>query len=590
MKKQLKKALALVLACSLSIPAIINSTDVSAAKAPKLSTSKITSLEVGSTKKLSLKTNGVKKITKVTWKADKKNISLSKKSKKGVTVKGVSKGKATITANVKFKAKASSKVAAKKLSCRVTVVEASKKATETPNNTVQQTPAATNTNTNATTAPTNTVASPTPEPTVVPTPSPTPGPANLLSALGKFVKNVGSCISYGGGWGGAPTTVADADTTAFIKENYNSLTAENEMKPEGILGWRANTIKVDAARNQGIYIPANYTEATVPVLDYTNIDTLLKYAKDNGIRVRYHGLLWHEQTSNWFFRKNYDGNAAYVTPEIMDARIDYYITNIMKHVYSGSYKDVVYCWDVVNEYHHMTECICRIQGTESPLDPEGINKDKPETVKCFYEVYKDAIFEDASDPAHSPVKTNPEYVKKAFKAAYDVLVEYGLTDTVELVYNDYDTNWPEVRATALAVTSYINAKDDINPNGDKLVSTIGMQTHDKLGDPRWSIESHEASMEAFREAGMNFQVTEMDLNRNGMTDEEQLQYWSDFIALIIKEAKKGANITGFTWWGLYDAKSWLGTEGSPLLCGTSVKDKKPAYYKVISTAYEHYWD
>ena len=362
------------------------------------------------------------------------------------------------------------------------------------------------------------------------------------------------------------------------------------MKPESILGYQANTIKVEEARKQGFYIPAGYTESKVPVLNYDNIDTLCKYAMDNGLRIRYHGLLWHEQTSNWFFRKNYDGNAAYVTPEIMDERIDYYITNIMKHVYSSKYRDIVYCWDVVNEYHHMTECICRIQGTSSPLDPEGISKDKPETVKCFYEVYKDAIFEDPSDPAHSPVKTNPAYVKKAFMAAYKVLEEYGLTDSVELVYNDYDTNWPEVRATALAVTSYINTKDELNPNGNKLVTTIGMQTHDRLGDTRWSITSHEAAMEAFREAGMNFQVTEMDLNRNGRSDAEQLQYWSDFVALIIKEAKKGANITGFTWWGLYDSKSWLGTNGSPLLCGTSVKDKKPAYYKVISTAYEHYWD
>ena len=109
MRKQLKKFMALMLACSLSIPAVINNAEVSAAKAPKLSTSKITSLEVGARKKLTIKTNGVKKITKVTWKADKKNISLSNKSKKGVTVKGVSKGKATITATVKFKAKASSK-------------------------------------------------------------------------------------------------------------------------------------------------------------------------------------------------------------------------------------------------------------------------------------------------------------------------------------------------------------------------------------------------------------------------------------------------------------------------------------------------
>lgn len=579
MKKSFKRIMAAALACTLSIPAVFNSSDVSvakAAKAPKLSTSKISSLEAGAAKKVTLKANGVKKIVRVTWKSNKKNISLSKKSKKGVTIRGVRAGKATLTANVKYRVKAKTKVISRKLTCKVTVTDAAK---TTPAVTVTQTPAAT-----------TATASPVPDPTLSPTPSPTPGPANLLSALGKFVKNVGSCISYGGGWGGTPAIVADADTTAFIKENYNSLTAENEMKPESILGYQANTIKVEEARKQGFYIPAGYTESKVPVLNYDNIDTLCKYAMDNGLRIRYHGLLWHEQTSNWFFRKNYDGNAAYVTPEIMDERIDYYITNVMKHVYSSKYRDIVYCWDVVNEYHHMTECICRIQGTSSPLDPEGISKDKPETVKCFYEVYKDAIFEDPSDPAHSPVKTNPAYVKKAFMAAYKVLEEYGLTDSVELVYNDYDTNWPEVRATALAVTSYINTKDELNPNGDKLVTTIGMQTHDRLGDTRWSITSHEAAMEAFREAGMNFQVTEMDLNRNGRSDAEQLQYWSDFVALIIKEAKKGANITGFTWWGLYDSKSWLGTNGSPLLCGTSVKDKKPAYYKVISTAYEHYWD
>lgn len=571
-----------MLTLALTIPVMTNNMTAEAAKAPKLSTTKITNLTVGSQTKLTIKANGVKKITKVTWKSNKKCVSLSKKTKKSVTLKGVSEGKATLTATVKYKAKSSSKLASKKLTCKVTVVKP--KATNTPTaTTVPTTPA-------ATTVPTTTAATPTAVPTASPTPSPTPGPTNLLSALGKYVKNVGSCISYGGGWGGAPVSVADADTTAFIKENYNSLTAENEMKPDSILGFSANLITVDQAKNRGIYIPEGYTESKVPVINYDNIDTLCKYAKDNGIRVRYHGLLWHEQTPNWFFRKNYNANNAYVTPEIMDMRINYYITNVMKHVHTGEYKDIIYCWDVVNEYHHMTECICRIRGTESPLDPEGINKDKPETVKCFYEVYKDAIFEDPTDPAHSPVKTNPEYVKKAFKAAYDVLVECGLTDTVELVYNDYDTNWPEVRATALAVTSYINAKDDINPNGDKLVSTIGMQTHDKLGDPRWSVASHEDTMEAFRSAGMNMQVTEMDLNKNGMTEAEQLQYWSDFTALVIKEAKKGANITGFTWWGLYDAKSWLGTDGSPLLCGTSVKDKKPAYFKVISTAYEHYWD
>lgn len=63
--------------------------------------------------------------------------------------------------------------------------------------------------------------------------------------------------------------------------------------------------------------------------------------------------------------------------------------------------------------------------------------------------------------------------------------------------------------------------------------------------------------------------------------------------LVIKEAKLGANITGFTWWGLCDKNSWLkdrDTDATPLLCVESINEKKPAYYKVISTAYEHYWD
>ena len=55
--------------------------------------------------------------------------------------------------------------------------------------------------------------------------------------------------------------------------------------------------------------------------------------------------------------------------------------------------------------------------------------------------------------------------------------------------------------------------------------------------------------------------------------------------MLIDEAKSSANITGFTWWGLADKNSWLGESQSPLLCGSSVKDKKDAYYTVINTAY-----
>ncbi len=530
-----------------------------AKKAPKLSASKTVKLKAGASKKISVKKNGVKKLVKVTWKSSKKScVAINKTKGTSVKIKGKSSGKATVTATVKYKSDKRSKTSSKKLKCKVTVSNDSEEQTPTP-------------------APT--ANAPTDEPNETQSPGRTPGPTNLLSALSCFVENVGTCISYGGGWGGwgGSSAVADSATTAYIKENFNSLTAENEMKPCNVLGYQPTILTIEEAKNQGYIIPDSYTEAYVPQINYSNIDKLLKYAYDNGIRVRYHGLLWHEQSSNWFFRKNFDSSASYVTPEIMDARNEFFITNIMNHVYSGQYKDVVYCWDVINEYFHMTECISRIR-TEA--NPDG---DKNEDVKCYYEVYGDKIFEDASDPINSPVKSNPEYIKKAFKTAHDILKSYGLENKVELVYNDYDTNMNDVRRFTIEVANYINSKDELNPDGEKLLTTIGMQAHDKLG--KHSISGHVSTIDAIKQAGYNIQFTEFDLALNGRSEAEQLQYLEDLITVIALESQDGAHFTCFSWWGMTDSSSWLGANESPLLCGTSVNDKKPAYYTVINTAY-----
>ncbi len=530
-----------------------------AKKAPKLSASKTVKLKAGASKKISVKKNGVKKLVKVTWKSSKKScVAINKTKGTSVKIKGKSSGKATVTATVKYKSGKSSKTSSKKLKCKVTVSNDSEEQTPTP-------------------APT--ANAPTDEPNETQSPGRTPGPTNLLSALSCFVENVGTCISYGGGWGGwgGSSAVADSATTAYIKENFNSLTAENEMKPCNVLGYQPTILTIEEAKNQGYIIPDSYTEAYVPQINYSNIDKLLKYAYDNGIRVRYHGLLWHEQSSNWFFRKNFDSSASYVTPEIMDARNEFFITNVMSHVYSGQYKDVVYCWDVINEYFHMTECISRIR-TEA--NPDG---DKNEDVKCYYEVYGDKIFEDASDPINSPVKSNPEYIKKAFKTAHDILKSYGLENKVELVYNDYDTNMNDVRRFTIEVANYINSKDELNPDGEKLLTTIGMQAHDKLG--KHSISGHVSTIDAIKQAGYNIQFTEFDLALNGRSEAEQLQYLEDLITVIALESQDGAHFTCFSWWGMTDSSSWLGANESPLLCGTSVNDKKPAYYTVINTAY-----
>lgn len=577
-------------------------------KAPKLNVKSNITLQTGAAKKIKVKKNGTSKIVKVSWKASGACVKLSKKTGTATKVTAQKEGTSKLTATVRFKSSKASKAASRKLKCTIKVTaETDGKATGSANSgsgasgsgnsgsaaqssgqPQSQNPGSPlnpsdgsnpGNNPNNNPSDNNTPSAPTANPAPTPVPSGT-----LLSALSPYVENVGTCVSYstgggnwGGNWGGGfwgradtDSQLFDANTTAFLKENYNSITAENQMKSSYILGGSANLISVSEAKEQGYYIPEGYTENNVPTLNYNSIDSLMKYASENGLRIRYHGLLWHEQSSNWFYRKNYSDNAGYVTPEIMDMRIEYFIKNVMNHVYNSEYKDVIYCWDVVNEYFHMTECISRI-GT-----------DKSDDVKCFYEVYGDSIFEDPTDPANSPVKTNPAYVKKAFKCAYDVLKSFGLENKVELVYNDYDTDFPEVRDCMIKVCDYINSKDELNPDGAKLVTTCGMQGHDKMGIH--TIAGHKDTIEAIKAAGYNLQYTEVDLALKGHTTEEQLQYWKDWITLVINESKSGAHFTCFSWWGLSDSASWLGSGESPLLCGSSISDKKAAYYTVIGAA------
>lgn len=74
-----------------------------------------------------------------------------------------------------------------------------------------------------------------------------------------------------------------------------------------------------------------YPEATVPQLNFKEIDGALSVAAKNGLKMRAHTLVWHSQTPSWFFTKNYQGSSV-VSTAIMDARLDFYIHNVMAHV------------------------------------------------------------------------------------------------------------------------------------------------------------------------------------------------------------------------------------------------------------------
>ena len=82
-----------------------------------------------------------------------------------------------------------------------------------------------------------------------------------------------------------------------IRKEFGSITCENDMKPENLL---------DREKNQAE--PDRYDRN--PALNFSGIRQYLDFARENGLKMRGHTLLWHSQTPDWFFRKNYETDAG----------------------------------------------------------------------------------------------------------------------------------------------------------------------------------------------------------------------------------------------------------------------------------------
>ncbi len=102
----------------------------------------------------------------------------------------------------------------------------------------------------------------------------------------------------------------------IIKTHFNSITPENQLKPQSIL----------SKTNQ---------------YDWRMSDQIIRYARNNDIPVRGHTLVWHKQTPEWFFKDNAGHN---LSCESLTHKLRQYMKEVM-----GRYQNDVYAWDVVNE-------------------------------------------------------------------------------------------------------------------------------------------------------------------------------------------------------------------------------------------------
>lgn len=365
----------------------------------------------------------------------------------------------------------------------------------------------------------------------------------------------------------------------FIKSQFNSYSAGNAMKPDAIMTKDAtNNHLTDAeAQTNGYFRPDNYATfednkingvVAYPKLDFTTTDKLLKQAHDNDIKVRFHVLVWHQQTPSCFFKKNYDDTKNdLVSTEVMNSRLEFYVKTVMNHVLSSEYADVIYTFDVVNEYFH--------------------SHDAAKNDNTFWEaIYtKDA---DGSDIWNGKtMSSKPVYVKRAFKHAYDILVEKKRTD-ISLIYNDYNTYDGNITSKIVDMIHWLNTKDTINTAGNNICSGVGMQSHLDINNSFHSVENFSRALTAFKNGNFEIQITELDITnyeKDGKKSEEEFaQRYKDIMNAIIETKKSGANIQSVTLWSLYDGVSWR-ADGTPCIF-TGLFAPKAAFYSLIEAAKE----
>lgn len=461
---------------------------------------------VSSGMKVTVKQNAAsKKCVKAQWKSRKKKLFLTGKKLSASSKQGGCKVKLVFT---------------KKKKSYTSVLTVTVKNKKQPAVTVTPHPSATATA--SATAVASASASPTQEPTPRPTPTlvPTPRPTYDVDSLSvkevyKDYFLVGAAIN-----GKDEPTMAlhHKDMANILKKHFNSTTLSNLMKPEHTLDKAASKASADG----------------MPVCRFDTCDEALQFCMDNGIKMRGHTLIWHNQTPKWFFYEGYDEEKKLVDAATMEKRMDSYIRQVMTHC-QEKYPGVVYCWDVVNE------CVC-------------VDKDSYVVTSGGWKL-RATTLEDNDFTHDTPISNywyaamGETYVEKAF-----ALARKYADKEVKLFYNDYNVFQTEKMENIYMMAEELKAKG--------LIDGIGLQPTVLMNWPKLDSPdegSFRVCLETYAKLGLELQVTELNFKMDGEESDFKLEKQSDryeeFMRLLLEEDSDNGgpcNITSVTVFGICD--------------------------------------
>ncbi len=320
----------------------------------------------------------------------------------------------------------------------------------------------------------------------------------------------------------------------FVGRHFNSITCTNETKAYSLLD----------------RIASRRSEDGMPRMNYANADKMVEWARDNGIAVRGHVLVWDAVMQYpWFFHEGYDENKPFASPEVNRARLASYIDQVITH-FEEKFPGTVYCWDVVNEAIG-----------DSPSDWRA---DDPRHIRIVRD----------GGPNMFQAYVGDDYVEYAFLCARNTVERLGAD--IRLFYNDYNMFMAEKRSAALALADSIRSYD---PDGRPLMDGIGMQGYlGGYGQQAGCLEESlitdvRDTIRLFGEKGLEVQITEMAVrNFDASRAAEHADFYSRLFSEVFMKANTAEShpLTAVCIWGLVDATkdspSYVYSMNSPYGC------------------------
>jgi len=329
-----------------------------------------------------------------------------------------------------------------------------------------------------------------------------------------------------------PGVLNDADTVEMFLHHYNSVTAENAMKPANI------------APSRGVW-------------NLSGPERLVDWAIENNIHIHGHTLVWHSQSAPWLTE---DENGEPISRAEARSNMEYFISH-----YVGHFAGRVTTWDVVNEA--FTDSVSN--NTLGSAWRNNLRSDSP-----WYIAYSIDMDENAEE-------CPSDYI-------YDAFVFTRLTDpNAILFYNDFNEESPGKREVIASMTEELNERWLTDPRNDDperlLIEGLGMQAHywTEWLDPN----DVRDTIVRFAETGARVAITELDIpigrwNAFGDRTEESLEHQAELFGALFNIFMAHSDyIDSVTLWGRADHQSWR-AQGFPLLFDGRL-EPKPAFWSIV---------